>query len=389
MADIGAVLKQLNDCWAQLTGELAARLENFPTPSDLIATVDELRTRLTVAEQTIEALRAHIDYSLVREVDLVKLFGNLYYWYTNDVSYKMIGQDPRYVVKNYRLTTADLAPVKSGILDPRRYWDSYERNETIYETNLKHPVFVHLWLNGIDDFVFVDVGANTGTSAIPAGRFFRQHGRSNAIISFEPGVVGDLVVQSVRINQLEDLIRIERSAVSNVDAAVVFRSLLGHSESNSVRDFREFYPDLRLAETRLVPTVRLDTYIRDAGIAAPLVVKIDAEGHDWPVLQGMSGLGPDRVPAIFFEYMPRYLRSETTPEEILRHLAGDYTMITMEGVYGTPLWRYGGVIDVGDLAGFADRVDRSPSGWTDIAAIARSLPGHDELVSRLVAFGAR
>jgi FkbM family methyltransferase len=387
VADIAPILQQINDGWSRLIDELSSRLAGTPAPTELSSQIDDLQQRLAAAENRIDLLMQHIEYSLIKEVDLVKLLGNLYYWFTSDISYQWIGNDPRYVIKNYKMTADDLRPLPVGICHPSEYFGIHSKGETIYEPNLKHPIFAHLWLQDID-FVFLDVGANTGTSAIPAGKFFKQYGRANQIVSFEPGVVGDLVVQSVRVNQLDDLIKIERCAVSNVDAAVVFRSLLGHSESNSVRDFREFYPDLQLAQTKLAPTVRLDTYVKMAGIEVPVFVKIDAEGNDWPVVQGMSGLGADRALVIFFEYMPRYLRNETTPQEILKYLAADYTLISLEAVYGTPLWKYGEVIDPRELAAFAEKVDRSPAGWTDIAAISRSLWDHDDLVERLLSFGA-
>ncbi|CCQ67724.1 Methyltransferase FkbM [Crocosphaera watsonii WH 0402] len=61
----------------------------------------------------------------------------------------------------------------------------------LHEQELKHILFLHLWLNEID-FVFIDIGANYGNTAIPAAKFFKKYGQHNPIISFEPGFVYEL-----------------------------------------------------------------------------------------------------------------------------------------------------------------------------------------------------
>jgi FkbM family methyltransferase len=377
------------DLERRVAGAEAAALEAVErgvTGEMMKALGTSIATRLDDIRNDVDMLREHIQYTLVREIDLVRYDSDFYYWYTNDVSYEWLERHAPLVTKNYTLRSEDLVPPKLLDISPAEYLARGLYKKDLKETGLKNPIFLHLWAHGVD-FTFIDVGANVGSSAIPVAKFSQSLGKETKIVSFEPGFVHELVKHNIRINNVERLVRLEQKAVSDLDAAAVFSSLLRHSECNSVRDFRVFYPELKLARSTLVPTVRLDTYVRENGIETPLVVKIDAEGNDWPVIKGMGDLIPAVALAIFVEFVPRYMSDGMHAREVLAFLCRNHTLLNMRTVDQSLRWMYDSVVHADEIDAFTERVAQSPAGWTDIAAISKYTPQHDALVDTLLAWG--
>ncbi len=90
----------------------------------------------------------------------------------------------------------------------------------------------------------------------------------------------------------------------------------GTADLRLVADANGFFPDPTLfaslaglplpdglspAGTVQVPLRRLDTLVREAGLASPSVVKIDAEGTDLDVLRGLGELRPALMQAEFWD----------------------------------------------------------------------------------------
>ena len=362
------------------------KFKSFLGIASLQQKIDVIQQDFVQCQTELNQLKALYNYSVLKEVDLVRYYGDLYFWYTQDISYQWISRSPEpLVIKNYVPIEEDFIAKPSREEYLKADYQKLDLNRLhIHEQELKQPLFFYLWLNNID-FVFVDIGANVGNTAIPIGKFFKQYNKSNPIISFEPGVVYDLLQHSLRINGLYNLVRVENYAVGDHSGSVVIKSLLQHSECNSIQDFRKFYPDLSLASCHLAECVRLDDYIEAQNIQNPLVVKIDAEGSDWQVLQGLSRIIPQQVVILIIEYDPKYFNEFISPEELFIPLNNDYQLLNMRTLDQSLQWKYSEIGDTkADFLSFSDAVKSSPAGWTDILAIRRDLPNLPEFIQRLV-----
>ncbi|CCQ61759.1 hypothetical protein CWATWH0401_3365 [Crocosphaera watsonii WH 0401] len=348
--------------------------------------INSLEHTLSTYQKALNQLHSLYNYSVLKEVDLVRYYGSLYFWYTRDISYQWISLSPEpLVIKNYKPTAADFSQdyINTGNLEQDYYALELDKPH-LHEQELKHILFLHLWLNEID-FVFIDIGANYGNTAIPAAKFFKKYGQHNPIISFEPGFVYELFKNNVKINQLSDIIQPEKIALGNQNRPIVIKSMLEHSESNSTQELRQFYPDLQLASCHLVDGMTLDNYVEKHQIRSPLLVKIDAEGSDFQVLQGMNKLLNYDVVMLILEYDPKDLKNFMPGEEVLDKLSKDYKLFNMRTLDQNVQWKFSFIGEEMDsFITFSQNVMESPSGWTDILAVRKDLPNLDKLMERIL-----
>lgn len=366
--------------FSELTQKLREKINPF---AKIEAQLSNLETKYQTLETRYNNLEALFDYSIIKNIDLVSYFGDLYFWYTKDKSYEWIDLGSS-TIKNYQLSEKDFSSPQIIKYDLIQEYQDYNLNKLyLPEMELKNFLFLYLWLQKID-FTYLDIGANMGTTTIPSAKFFQKHQQHNKIISFEPGIVYDLLKHSIKINRVSDLVTLENLAVSDRNSSVVIKSLLEHSESNSSIDFREFCPDLRLASCQLVDSVRLDEYVEEKQIKNSLVVKIDTEGNDWQVIKGLEKLIPQQVVMIIVEYTPALMRKYIEPEEILSYLNEEYLLLNMLTLTPCPYWKCSLIgEEIDSFKEFAQQVEKFSRGWTDVLAIRRDLPNLDKLIAKL------
>jgi FkbM family methyltransferase len=148
---------------------------------------------------------------------------------------------------------------------------------------------------------FFDVGANIGyLSAVAAGLV----GKSGQVHSFEP-----VPAYFARLERLADLnpghtFFANPCAAGDSDETCTIYVTREPGQNTMVSSYQS---DFEITSTLEVPVVRLDSYIADHGIARVAMIKIDAEGYEFPTLRGMQSYferSKDR-PAIVCEIAPR------------------------------------------------------------------------------------
>jgi FkbM family methyltransferase len=145
---------------------------------------------------------------------------------------------------------------------------------------------------------FIDIGANIGyfslLAAVTGGA---------RVVSFEPQrQIADLLQRSVDHNRIGDSVRVERIALSNAAATMRMTSCpgnTGHSQLAGAED--------KGAQPYPVPVVALDEWLKVNPVGPVSVCKIDTEGAELRVLQGMSRLLDRDGPAIVVEVIDDFL----------------------------------------------------------------------------------
>jgi len=153
--------------------------------------------------------------------------------------------------------------------------------------------------------VVVDVGANVGTYTLLA---LEGIGTSGRVISYEPTPrTFDILKNNVQVNGYLEIgcADLRRKAVS--DGSCSTRTLHVHRTSLTHASFFDETSAAGSAELLEVDTVSLDNDLAD--VPRVDIVKIDAEGAEPMILQGMRQL-IERSPgiAIFIEFAPEHLR---------------------------------------------------------------------------------
>ena len=154
-----------------------------------------------------------------------------------------------------------------------------------------HKVIEHRIQRGM---VCIDIGANLGEVSLHMGR---KVGAAGAVYSFEPVPhVYRRLIEHVRRNRLEHIIKPFAVAVSNTESAVS----LAFTDENADNQALGSIVNTRRNELTREVTVRactLDGFVERHGLATIDFIKMDIQGGEWLALQGgravFTKLGPD------------------------------------------------------------------------------------------------
>lgn len=167
---------------------------------------------------------------------------------------------------------------------------------------------------------FVDIGANIGYYSLLASKSVVQKGR---VYSFEPSQREYMkFLTNIQINNISNIIPVN-SAVGKESSLIELEIKKYHTGGNSiVRD--ELSPSNKIT----VRQTTLDQFIKEYKITEIELLKIDVEGFEFNVLNGLKESLSNRiVKRIFIEITPRFLKSfDHSVENIYSYLqdAGFY-----------------------------------------------------------------
>ena len=137
--------------------------------------------------------------------------------------------------------------------------------------------------------VFVDVGANIGTTSLSALRFFDK------VIAIEPGPANAALLRAnAALNGLEARIEVHEAACSSRSGEVQIRLTPNMDSGHAVKTPKAGTTSL------VVPAVTLDELIAGAGLAPRDVglIWMDVEGYETQALEGAQALLEARVPLV-------------------------------------------------------------------------------------------
>ena len=148
----------------------------------------------------------------------------------------------------------------------------------------------------------IDIGANVGVFTLAAARLVGSDGR---VVAFEPLARNyRFVMANLALNGYENVV-VEQMAVTNQDGTLEMH-VFG-TDNLSVSNLVTGSSDWQIGE---VACCRLDTYLRQTGIQQVDLIKIDVEGAEALVLEGMKGfMSQAGFPALVIEVHPDFLET--------------------------------------------------------------------------------
>lgn len=324
----------------------------------------KLARRLAAVEAELSAMR--------RSVDLVDLNGYMLYMHVTDMPYHWL---PTHARKGLRLTRDEIQNLRGGngpVEDPVAAYRGY--GQGYYGLDPLDLVFLHYWVHDLN-FAYFDVGANIGLTTIQAARVIKRFGRKNRVVCFEPGPTADLLPWNLEVNGVDDLATFEHQAVCDFSLSEIFAGELNHSEHYRCVNRNPATE----GSSHLVRTTTIDDYVERREIAGHLIVKIDTEGGEYRVWQGMPDVLSRRYTTIKLEFTPSLLSSSVDPQVFLRQMmATHYLLDIPDGETGGRFRR----LREHEAAAFAAEIARRPPCWTDLLAIPKNLPGIDGLLAK-------
>jgi FkbM family methyltransferase len=302
-----------------------------------------------------------------RQVDLVD-FGQLrVFMYVDDMGYRVLA--PEYKQKTGGPVDRDLSqPARTA---EERYNDPAEP--------LISTLLSHYWVHGLD-FTYLDIGCQYGLSAMATAQVILSAGRQNRVYAFDPGAAAALVPFNLQLNRMQERVIFEAVAISNHDLPGIVYAELGQSENNRIvnRDLRTE------ALSRVVPCKTVDQVLAERGIANHLIVKMDTQGGEPEVFDGMERALRERYVTCVAEFAPDAIATRRPPAEWLRQYAESFRIFDIQDndMYLKASHRVTPV-DAGKLSEFVELVERREPRYTDLLFIPKHLPGFAALDQRL------
>jgi FkbM family methyltransferase len=162
------------------------------------------------------------------------------------------------------------------------------------------------------DDIFIDVGANIGAHSLMAASKIK----TGKIFSFEPSLKAlKYLKENIQINNLTKVITVIDKVVSNKTGYEKF--IMGkHSEVDHIGGWNNLSQD-----TNIIPSITLDKFFKIQKISYVDLVKIDVEGAELKVLEGLKDyLARGKVGAIIFEINSNCVTYGYNSEDIVKFL---------------------------------------------------------------------
>jgi FkbM family methyltransferase len=181
-----------------------------------------------------------------------------------------------------------------------------------YNERMFMPLVLREYLEAGD--VIFDIGANTGMWTIPMAKKLSPSGM---VYAFEPeGEAFQAIEKNVALNELTNVVPL-KIAIADADGTADFYIRPG-SELHSLFAVNPLSDDNEQYVVR-VKTAAIDSLVRSGSIPLPTFLKIDVEGAELLVLEGMSVAGNTKIRHILLELHNECLRVQginNPPREI-------------------------------------------------------------------------
>lgn len=175
----------------------------------------------------------------------------------------------------------------------------------------------------------LDVGANIGVYSAIGSRLTGPEGR---VVAVEPSRDNcEFIRRTKSMNGFENLTVVQRAAGDRTGEARLYLNELNKA------DHRTFDPDGNRAYVS-VDMVRLDDLVREMSLDAVDILKIDVQGFEAAVLDGMTALlGQERPLRILMEFWPWGVRKAGADPSVLldRIIAHGFSVYEIDGDAGT------------------------------------------------------
>lgn len=183
-----------------------------------------------------------------------------------------------------------------------------------YETEVSEIIKKH----GNKEKLFIDLGANIGYHSLYASQHYKE------VISFEP--VKKTLKQfreSIKINKFRNIKTYNLACSNNVRTTRIQCEEGAHNLATITEN--------KTKNTAKIRTTCLDKFLKKQYKRIGLI-KIDVEGHEWQVIEGMKRMIEKETPPIIMEFIPKVLDKQKNNRSmnLLRYLNKHYNLTDIE-----------------------------------------------------------
>ena len=229
------------------------------------------------------------------------------------------------------------------MIEKKLFNESISFHETSALETYQHDISqMFRWMQNIElrtEPVFLDVGANVGLFSLAFAYMFQQ----STIHSFEPiNFIYQHLIENLKLNKLvSDRIHAHNVGMSNrVESRLLsIPTADQHERYSKPTDIRHYSAYGKGEEKFQVQFTTIDQWFGENNLSAIDFIKVDVEGHEYPVLQGAECTIEKFRPIIMFEL--NYLTLSLSKIKAAQYLSFasrlDYSIFGFQYGYKTEL----------------------------------------------------
>ncbi len=208
---------------------------------------------------------------------------------------------------------------KTGIkmhLDPKNYVDSFILDYGFYESEVLDSLNEH----ATNDAVFWDIGANIGFHSLS----FKKKFNNCTVIAFEPDYRNfDILNHHKKINQLE--VKLMNFALSDKAEISELFIMEGNNGMSTLDPWHEFNWN---KHPHSIACFSGDELINKQILPAPDLIKLDVEGHELKVLEGLKiTLASKKINHIIIEQPNNFLDTNSAIKSLLQEFGYQFKLL--------------------------------------------------------------
>jgi FkbM family methyltransferase len=290
---------------------------------------------------------------------------------------------------NRKILMVDKGDFRAFVYEGDLSATSMPQRKTVPEAPLAPRQFVNRWNKSQDLLMllvawylaegmppaFLDIGSNVGADAIRIAKLSRVFNQRFPITSFEPGVMAALVPHNLRLNKVAGLVAFEERCVSDNDLPTVLFGEIGASVNNRIVNRKTNTEGF----SKIVEAVTVAQHLSALRFKdRHPILKIDTQGAEWMVWNGMKPEIGKRCFSMVMELTPWALAPSVPPKQFLGEVLEHFLVFDLG--HGR---RRVNPVSGDNLEQFLTTVWREAPYWTDLLCISRQLSSADRLIARI------
>jgi FkbM family methyltransferase len=146
---------------------------------------------------------------------------------------------------------------------------------------------------------YIDIGANIGFTVLLAAKSVGKNGR---VVAFEPNPIARARLESNLSRNRLDFVKVEPFAISNCNQTTSLFQENDHTGKSSL-----IMPENKIKYCHEIMTRKGDDILDELDVRNCSFIKIDVEGHEYSVLQGIKEFLKREKPIVIAELSPNWI----------------------------------------------------------------------------------
>lgn len=218
----------------------------------------------------------------------------------------------------------------------------------------------------------IDVGGYIGRFSLEAAIYIKNYKSNIPIHCLEPGLTRNIIKANLAINGVSDFVSLRSEAASNSNGTTTYNYSPNILISGRICSFPT------ATQHKIVITKRLDTLLSEVNCREAAIIKIDTEGHEPCVMEGLGDLVHTIPMVCIVEFWPRTLNKIVNQVPYWEYIQNNFHTININSSLYPKNYNL-----ITNIIKFAENIN-SKEGNIDLLFISKKIHNVERLIKDLI-----